>query len=62
MEVTLWNQQEDGTREEKTVDGFYHEPTPMDCINALVYDIRGNKSEWELAYVNSIDPAEESNE
>lgn len=57
----LWKETEDG-RLEKTVEGFYNEPTPIDCVNAFLYDIRGEKSEWELAYVDSVEPAGEDDE
>lgn len=62
MKAMLWKENEDGTREEHLGTGFYTEETPVDCVNALLYDIRGEKSDWELAYVDDISPADESPE
>jgi len=42
-------------RNERVVEGFYDEPSPIDAVNALLYELRGRKSTWELAYVDSIE-------
>lgn len=44
--------------EKRTFEGFYNEPSPVECVNAIVYGIRGGKSRWELAYVDEITPIE----
>ena len=31
---------------------------PVECINAILYEIRGEKTAWELAYVNEVRPME----
>lgn len=46
------------TGEQRTFSGFFNEPTPIDCVNAIVYELRGAKSKWELAYVDYIRPAQ----
>jgi hypothetical protein len=53
VKYCLWRFK-DGTREEKTFEGHYGEPSPIDCVNAIVYEIRGKKTDWELAYVDEI--------
>lgn len=65
---TVWEKSDDAcgdprnghTGDQRTFSGFFNEETPVDCINAIVYDLRGTKSKWELAYVNEIAPAEVS--
>lgn len=53
VEYTVWSTDE-GERDVRTFSGVYDEPTPIDCVNAIVYELRGEKSRWELAYVNDI--------
>jgi len=70
VKVTLWevdyeadvDRAGEADREERIVEGFYNEPTPIDCVNALLYDLRGLKSTWELAYIDEITPVEETND
>lgn len=40
--------------EQETFTGFFVEPSKIDVVNAIVYDLRGVKSRWELAYVDEI--------
>lgn len=44
------------TGEKKTWTDHCFEDTPLDCLNALLYDLRGVKSRWELAYIDEIEP------
>lgn len=44
------------TGERKTYDGVYSEETPLECVNAILYDIRGSKSRYELAGIDEITP------
>lgn len=64
VKVSLWkpSEEEGKRREEKVARGVYDEPSPAACINALLYDIRGDKSDWNLAYVDDITPAGEPDE
>lgn len=57
----VWSETDDG-RETETFSGFFNEPSKVECINAIVYEIRGKKSDWELAYVDEIKPAKKTNE
>jgi len=51
------------TGEKKTWEAFVgDEPTAVDAINALLYDMRGTKSQWELAYIDEVKPAERSDD
>ena len=45
-------------RRQRTVEGFYDEPTPIDVVNAILYDLRGRKSSYELAYIDEIRPVD----
>lgn len=56
LKVTLWKDSDDPDRSRETTTDkvFSGEPTPLDAINALLYDIRGDKSPWELAYVDEV--------
>jgi len=54
VNYTLWKR-ENGNRVTKTFEGVYGEPSPIDCVNAIVYEIRGQQTAWELAYVNEIE-------
>lgn len=63
VEYTVWEKPDAGnserdTGERRTFEGFYDEPTPVDCVNAILYEIRGTKSKWELAYVNEVEEVE----
>jgi hypothetical protein len=66
VKYTAWEKSDDAcgdrksghTGDQRTFEGFYFEETPVDCINAIVYDLRGVKSRWELAYIDEIEPAE----
>lgn len=66
VKYTVWEKSDDargGRRyghrgEQRTFEGVYFEDTPIDCVNAIVYELRGVKSKWELAYVDKIEPAE----
>lgn len=68
VRYTVWEKSDEAcseresghTGEQKTIEGFYGEPTKIDCVNAIVYDLRGAKSKWELAYIDEIKPVERS--
>jgi hypothetical protein len=64
VKYRLWEKTDDARKgrgdgghvgKKKTVEGFFNEPTPQACINAIVYELRGVKSDWELAYVDEIE-------
>ena len=66
VKYTVWEKTDDArggreydthTGEQKVWTGHYGEETPLDCVNAIVYELRGCKSKWELAYVDEIRPA-----
>lgn len=57
VKYCLWKFESD-ERVERTFEGHYGEPSPIDCVNAIVYEIRGEKSPWELAYVDEITEVE----
>jgi len=42
------------TGEQETFTGFFSEASKIDVVNAIVYELRGVKSDWELAYVDEI--------
>jgi len=42
------------TGEQRTFTGHFNEPAKIDVVNAFVYELRGVKSHWELAYVDEI--------
>lgn len=65
VKYTVWEKSDaatgrDGghTGDQRTFTGFYNEPSKMACINTILYEIRGVKSKWELAYVDEIQSAE----
>ena len=70
VKVALWEVDYEGDIDrageaegnERTVEGFYDEPTKIDCVNALLCDLRGRKSTWELAYIDEITTVEGNNE
>ena len=47
------------TGEQRTFTGYFNEPSKMDVVNAIVYELRGAKSHWELAYVDEITEVEQ---
>lgn len=47
------------TGERKTFEGVFGEDTPLDCVNAILYEMRGSKSHYELAYIDEITPLAE---
>lgn len=47
------------TGERETFEGVFNEETPLECVNAILYDMRGSKSHYELAYVDEITPLAE---
>jgi hypothetical protein len=51
-----------GDGEREIEEGIYDEPSEIDCVNALLYEIKGDKSEYELAYVDEIRPVTEDSE
>lgn len=42
------------TGERQTFEGHFGEPTKIECVNAILYEIRGTKSPYELAYIDEI--------
>ena len=71
VKYTLWEKSDDAcadregghTGEQRTDTAFvWDEPTQIDAVNSLLYDMRGTKSQWELAYIDEVKPAEEDNE
>jgi hypothetical protein len=61
VKYTLWDTSGD-TRETTIHEGFFNEPSPIDCVNAICYDYRGDKSRWELAYIDEIEPVGEDDD
>ena len=58
VNYTLWDKREEVGRGERDEKGVYDASDPVECINAILYEIRGEKTAWELAYVNEVRPME----
>jgi len=48
---------EDGL--ERTRTGFFDEPSEISVVNALLYARRGEKSDWDIAYINEIEKVDD---
>lgn len=52
-------QRDTHTGERTTFECVSGEETPIDVVNSILYDMRGTKSEYELAYIDEITPLAE---
>lgn len=60
---TLWEKGDEAstnpgghTGEQVTETGFFQGESPIDSLNALLYETRGVKTGYEVAYINEIQP------